>query len=60
MVYYEKFNKFPDIKELSLISGIEESQIQKLLLSCNDIISLDATLDASDDSDSLRDSVEVF
>jgi len=58
MTYYEKFNKYPDVKELSLISGIDETQIQKLLLSCNDVISLDTTLDNNDDGDPLRDSVE--
>uniref|UniRef100_A0A7S4DYW4 RNA polymerase sigma-70 domain-containing protein n=1 Tax=Lotharella globosa TaxID=91324 RepID=A0A7S4DYW4_9EUKA len=58
MTYYEKFNKYPNVKELSLISGIDENQIQKLLLSCNDVISLDATLDSNDEGDPLRDSVE--
>nr|BAS01481.1 RNA-polymerase sigma factor [Lotharella vacuolata] len=56
--YYEKHNKYPSIKQLSSISGINEDRIQKVLESCNDIVSLDTTLNSNDKNDFLRDSIE--
>ena len=39
--FYEKYKRFPTICEISDLTGLHKQKIEKLLISCNDIVSLE-------------------
>jgi len=59
--FLNKYNRYPNISELSVISKIPEDRLQKLIISSTDLISLDNFSDnESNESTYLNDSVEVI
>nr|BAS01949.1 RNA-polymerase sigma factor [Amorphochlora amoebiformis] len=58
--FFDKFNRAPSIKEISLITHISIDKIEKILSNCNDLVSLDSMLNNDDDESNnfLNDSLE--
>ncbi|ABA27305.1 sigma 2 transcription factor (nucleomorph) [Bigelowiella natans] len=57
--FYEDKKRYPTEEEISLLIGIPLKKLRKLLLSCNDLISLDSLIENdSNDSNMLNDSIE--
>mmetsp|Transcript_25604 Transcript_25604/g.35740 ORF Transcript_25604/g.35740 Transcript_25604/m.35740 type:complete len:189 (+) Transcript_25604:590-1156(+) len=57
--FYEDKKRYPTEEEISSLIGIPLKKLRKLLLSCNDLVSLDTLIENdSNDSNMLNDSIE--